>query len=50
VITLLFLITWSRKKIQGMRTMIQWDMEEEEERLAASLQDEKLHEEKRTLH
>jgi hypothetical protein len=50
VITLLFLITWSRKKIQGMRTMIQWDMEEEEERLAASLQDEKFHEEKRTLH
>jgi hypothetical protein len=50
VITLLFLITWFRKKVQGMRTMMRWDIEEEEERLAAALQDEKFHEKKRTLH
>jgi hypothetical protein len=49
VTTLLFLITWFRKKVQGMRTMLQWDREEEE-RLATSLQDKKFHEEKRTLH
>jgi hypothetical protein len=49
-ITLLFLITWFRKKVQGMRTMLQWDREEEEERLAATLQDKKFHEKKRTLH
>ena len=50
VITLLFFITFFRKKVQGMRTMLQWEREEEEERLAASLPDERVNEEKRTLH
>ncbi len=50
VITLLFLITWFRKKVQGMRTMMRWEIEEEEERVAAALHDEKFHEKKRTLH
>jgi hypothetical protein len=57
VITLLLFVTWFRKKIQGMRTVQQWEREEEEERMAASLHDyddtfheEKFHEDKRTLH
>lgn len=50
VITLLFFVTWFRKKIQGMRTVQQWDREEEEERLAASLHNGRSHEKKRTLH
>jgi hypothetical protein len=50
LITLLFIITWTRKKVQGMRTMMQWEREEEEERLAASLQEKRSHEEKPTLH
>ncbi len=55
VITLLFFITWFRKKVQGMRTIQQWDREEEEERMATSLNNETFHEEKshedrRTLH
>jgi len=56
LITLLFLITWFRKKVQGMRTIRQWEREEEEEEmLAASLhsepfQKERTHENPRTLH
>ena len=50
LITLLLLITWTRKKVQGMRTMLRWEREEEEERLAASLQEKRAHEEKPTLH
>ena len=55
VITLLLFVTWFRKKVQGMRTLLQWEREEEEERLAASLHHETSHEErsleeKRTLH
>lgn len=50
VITILFLVTWFRKKIQGMRTMREWELEEKEEQLAAFLHEEKRHEEKRTLH
>lgn len=54
-ITLLFVVTWFRKKVQGMRTVLQWEREEEEERLAASLHNETFHEERshenqRTLH
>ena len=55
VITFLFFVTWYRKKIQGLRTIQRWDLEEEEERLAASLHrrsvhEKRSHEEKRTLH
>lgn len=55
LITLLFFVTWFRKKVQGMRTVRQWEREEEMEGLAASLHDENLyedrtHEEKPTLH
>jgi len=50
VITLLLFVTWFRKKVQGMRTVMQWEREEEEERLAASLHDERSHEKKHTLH
>jgi len=55
VITLLFLITWFRKKVQGLRTIRQWEREEEIEKMAAYLQDESSYEErsrekKRTLH
>jgi len=50
LITLLVLVTWTRKKVQGMRTMLQWEREEEMERLAASLQEKRSHEEKPTLH
>jgi hypothetical protein len=50
LITFLLLITWTRKKVQGMRTMLQWEREEDEERLAASLQEKRAHEEKPTLH
>ncbi len=46
LITLLFFITWSRKKVQGMRTVMQWDREEEEVRLAASLHSKTFHEER----
>lgn len=55
MITLLFLATWGRKKIQGMRTLKRWDMEEEEEILAATLhgevfQEDLADEDKPTLH
>ena len=40
IITLLFLITYFRKKVQGLRTIRQWDREEELEKLAASLHNE----------
>ena len=49
-VTLLFFVTWFRKKIQGLRTVQQWDREEEEERLAAFLNDNSSHDEKHTLH
>ena len=55
VITLLFLITWFRKKVQGLRTIRQWEREDEIEQMAAYLHDKSSHEErsreeKRTLH
>ena len=55
LITMLFLITWFRKKVQGMRTVRQWEREEEIERLAASLHEISSHEDrsretKPTLH
>lgn len=50
-ITILFFITWFRKKVQGLRTVQQWEREEEEEEvLAASTRDQKRHEKKHTLH
>lgn len=56
LITLLFLITWFRKKIQGLRTIRQWEREEELESLAASLHyagkdhEEHIDDEKPTIH
>jgi hypothetical protein len=57
-ITMLFFITWFRKKVQGMRTVRQWEREEEIERLAASLhsfknersQEDRSREKNPTLH
>ena len=58
LITLLFFITWFRKKVQGLRTVRQWEKEEEIERLAASLhsfenersREDRSREKKPTLH
>lgn len=58
LITMLVFVSWFRKKVQGMRTVRQWEREEEIERLAASLhssrnensREDRSHEKKPTLH